>query len=207
MLIRILVLLSIVATFASAFTFDLPARQFKCFTEELPHDYTISGTYRAAPGYSQFVDFRITDPNGSFQHSDTGKDSGEFHFTTPIAGEFAFCFYNRMVSGVKYTAGMKRLISFDLRMGADANDYVSIAKKEHLKPLEIELRIMEDTVKSVHSEYLFFKERETEMRNTNEHLNARSAWVTVGSMVFVAVFAWWQMRHMKGYFRAKRLID
>jgi len=190
-----------------AFDFDLAARNYKCFTEELPHDYQISGSYSAQPGYSQFIDFRITLPDGQFQHSDTGRDKGEFHFVTQTAGEYAFCFYNRMVTGVKYTAGMKRKISFDLRMGADANDYISIAKKEHLKPLEIELRIMEDTVKAVHSEYIYFKEREATMRDTNEHLNARSAWITVGSMAFVCFFAWWQSSHMKGYFRSKRLID
>eukprot|EP00759_Apiculatamorpha_spiralis_P011564 PhF_6_TR18913/c0_g2_i1/m.27627/K20352/TMED10, ERV25; p24 family protein delta-1 len=200
-------ILSVAVLHTTAFTFDLQARNFKCFTEDLPQDYQLGGSYKAASGYSQFIDFRITDPNGAYIHSDTGKDSGEFHFSTTMGGEYAFCFYNRMVTGVKYVAGMKRTINFDLRMGADANDYTAIAKREHLKPLEIEMRIMEDTVKAVHSEYLFFKERESVMRDTNEHLNARAAWITVGSMGFVVVFAWWQVRHMKGFFRTKRLID
>jgi p24 family protein delta-1 len=42
-------------------------------------------------------------------------------------------------------------------MGTETNDYEKIAKEEHLKPIEINLRMMEDIVKSIHEEvkYLF----------------------------------------------------
>ena len=194
-------------TRVSCFMFDLAARSYKCFTEELPQDYAVAGNFKALPGYSQFVDFRITDPRGAYVHSDSGKDNSDFRFTTALAGDYHFCIYNRLVQGVKYNEDLYRTVSLDLRLGPDATDYDDLATREHLKPLEVELRIMEDTIRAINTEYAYFKRREAEMRNTSEHLNSRSAWVTFLSVAFVIAFAWWQIRHMKGFLRSKRLID
>ena len=62
---------------------------------------------------------------------------------------------------------MSRRVKFELAGGAEAIDYTRVARKEHLRPLEVNLRIMEDTVKQIHNEYHYFKSREAEMRNAN----------------------------------------
>ena len=47
------------ADIASCFKFDLDARSFQCFSEDLVPKFDVSGIYTAAPGFSQFIDFRV----------------------------------------------------------------------------------------------------------------------------------------------------
>ena len=71
-----------------------------------------------------------------------------------------------------YSAGLKRRVQLEIKTGVDAKDYTEIAKVEHLKPIELELRKMEDTVSTIHAEMLYMRAREEAMRNTNGMLSA-----------------------------------
>jgi hypothetical protein len=51
-----------------------------------------------------------------------------------------------------------------LKLGVEANDYTNLAEQEHLKPIEVELRRMEDVVQEIHQELLYMREREALMR-------------------------------------------
>jgi hypothetical protein len=195
------------ATMAMCFTFDLEARQWRCFTEELPSNLEVSMTFSAAPGYAQFIDVKITDPMNEVIWSEEGVDKSSWKTTTRHGGDYAFCFYSRMVPGVRPTEGMKRTLSFNLKTGSDTHNYDQLATVEHMKPLEVSLRIMEDTIRGIHAEYTYYKDREREMRDTNEHINARVMWLTVLVIGLVVAFAFWQTRHLKTYFRRKRVID
>jgi len=191
---------------SNAFKFDLAARAFKCFNEELPHDYEFAGRWSAAAGYSQYIDVRVTDPNGNLILEEKGKDKSTFRIMTVTSGDHTICFYNRLVQGVPYQASMKRTISFEINEGAGAKDYDQIARVDHLKPIEVNLRMMEDTVRSIHAEYQYFKEREHEMRVTSESTNSRAMWFTVCSMASFLLFGLWQVMHLKKYFKEKKLI-
>jgi hypothetical protein len=48
-----------------------------------------------------------------------------------------------------------RRVGFDFVSGADAKDWGEVAKNEHLKPVELELRKLEDRVENVHKEMLY----------------------------------------------------
>jgi hypothetical protein len=191
----------------SALTFELEARKFKCFTEEFPAGFHVAFNYAVGEGYAQYVDVKVTDPENNVILDDEGKDKSSNGFVAEKGGDYAFCFYSRLVTGVKYAPGMKRKINFEVKSGADSNDYATIAKKEHLRPVELALRIMEDTVRAIYSEYNYYKERENRMRETSEHMNARAAWLSVLSIVLAAGYAVWQVRHLKFFFKRKRLID
>ena len=52
-------------------------------------------------------------------------------------------------------------------MGVDAKDYDAIALKEHLTPLELELRKLEDAVTAINKHMTYMKQRESAMRDTN----------------------------------------
>lgn len=71
-----------------------------------------------------------------------------------------------------YQRGMKRRIAFRVLTGTETFDYQKLARKEHLKPVEINLRMMEDTVKQIYNEYLYFKAREAAMRQTTGNLTS-----------------------------------
>jgi Tfp pilus assembly protein PilO len=50
--------------------------------------------------------------------------------------------------------------------------FVKLAKVEKLKPLEVELRRLEDLSQDIVSDFAYMKAREEEMRSTNGNLNS-----------------------------------
>lgn len=62
---------------------------------------------------------------------------------------------------------IKREISLSTRHGVEAKNYEDLAKAEQLKPLEVELRRLEDLSDSIVQDFSFMRQREEEMRSTN----------------------------------------
>lgn len=62
---------------------------------------------------------------------------------------------------------IKREVSLVTRHGVEAKNYEDLAKAEQMKPLEIELRRLEDLSDSIVQDFAFMRQREEEMRNTN----------------------------------------
>ncbi len=131
---------------------------------------------------------------------------GDFSLVAKEGGEYSFCFYNRLTPGATYYPGLKRRITFDVLSGTDTFDYEQLARKEHLKPVEVNLRMMEDIVKSIHAEYVYFRHRESDMRQTNESTNARISWLGTLSTLVMIAFALGQVFYLKNYFIKKKLI-
>lgn len=202
-----LVLIANFFSYALCFSFNMTATSSKCLTEELPADYDVSGVYEASPGYSQIIDLRVTDSQGTQVVEHKAIDKGNINFRTTTPGDYSFCFYNRLVPGVRYSEGMFRTVKFNLHAGQESVDYSQVARKEHLKPVEINLRIMEDVVKQIHSEYHYFKDREAQMRNTDESNNSRAMWVTIINMGIFLGFASWQALHLKKFFISRKMIS
>ncbi|EKF30678.1 COP-coated vesicle membrane protein gp25L precursor [Trypanosoma cruzi marinkellei] len=192
---------------AHAFAFDLPANKHRCFIEEVPSNTELRISFAALPGYAQFVDVVVTGPVDHVYYKATAQDRGNFHEFVAEGGDFMVCFYSRLAQGVRQTEGMKRSISVDIRVGSENNDYSELATKEKLRPIEVELRVLEDAVRSIHSEYLYYKEKEAEMRNANEAMTFKVTWFTAFIIFIFVVFSVWELRHLKSYFRKKRLID
>lgn len=99
--ITFLALLSVIKL-SSAFSFDLEARNYKCFTEELPPNFEVYGEYHAEPGFSQYVDFRVADSNGHVVLDRKDITSGDFSFVAREGGDYSFCWYNRLTPGKYY---------------------------------------------------------------------------------------------------------
>ncbi|RNF07126.1 COP-coated vesicle membrane protein gp25L precursor [Trypanosoma rangeli] len=190
-----------------AFAFDLAATKRRCFVEEVPSSTELRISFAALPGYAQFLDVVVTGPGDHVYYTATAQDRGNFHELIAGGGDFTVCFYSRLAHGVRYTEGMKRSISVDIRTGSESNDYSKLATKEKLRPIEVELRVLEDAVRSIHSEYLYYKEKEAEMRNANEAMTLKVAWFTGIIILIFVLFSLWELRHLKSYFRKKRLID
>ena len=98
------------------------------------------------------------------------------------------CFTNRGL--------VPRTIDLEFSAGTDATDYTDLARKEHLKPLELQLRKMEDRVETIHREMMSQREREEAHRNTNESTNSRVQWFSVLTIGIVLTTAVFQMRYL-----------
>ncbi|EFC48995.1 predicted protein [Naegleria gruberi] len=200
------VLLLICILRVDAFQFDLKARDYVCFREEIVTTFDVYGEYEVGAGYSQKIDFKVTDPRGNIVLERKNIKKGDLSFVAKEGGEYSFCFYNRMSSKATYHDGMRRRITFDILTGTDTFDYEQLARKEHLKPIEVNLRMMEDIVHSIYAEYVYFREREGAMRYTTETINQRITYMGIFFFIFMAGFAFGQIYYLRSYFIKKKLI-
>lgn len=192
---------------ASAVAFDLPSDTKRCFVEEVPGENNFVLTYTSTDAKAQFLDTFVYDPSGSELWSAVAQSKGKFSYVVDATGgEYKICFSARSVGWGTNKAHVRK-VSFLLKMDMDDDDYNDLATVEKLKPLEVQVRVMGDTVRAIHTEYIYYKEKEAEMRSTNEHMTAKVAWMSVAIILIFILFSVWQLRHLKFYFKKKRMID
>lgn len=149
--------------------------------------YAVVGL-QANDGQKSRVDVRILGPSESVEHAGVDVGAGKFGFSASESGSHRVCFTNRGVA--------PRSIELEFSAGVDAADYTDLARKEHLKPLELQLRKMEDRVENIHREMLLQREREEKHRNTNESTNSRVQWFSVLTIGVVLATAGLQVRYL-----------
>lgn len=106
----------------------------------------------------------------------------------------------------KYVESPQRHVELDIDIGADAKDWSAIQATEKLKPVEADLRRIEEMVAEVVSEMDYLRTREQKLRDTNESTNTRVKWFGFGT-TFLLIGLWaWQIMYLRAYFRSKHLI-
>jgi hypothetical protein len=99
-----------------------------------------------------------------------------------------------------------RHIELDIDIGADAKDWNAIQATEKLKPVEAELRRLEELTAEVVSEMEYLRTREVSLRDTNESTNSRVKWFGIAT-TWLLIGLWvWQILYLRAYFRSKHLI-
>lgn len=124
--------------------------------------------------------------------------SGKFAFTGSEPGSHRVCFTN--------SAQQARRVELAFSAGTDALDYEGIAKKEHLKPIELELRKLEDRVEAIAQELQYQREREEAHRNVNENTNTRVQWfsvLTIAIVVGQSILGTW---HLYSFFKKRKVL-
>jgi emp24/gp25L/p24 family/GOLD len=94
-----------------------------------------------------------------------------------------------------------RHIELDIDIGADAKDWSGIAAAEKLKPVEADLRRMEESVNEIVTEMEYLRGREQKLRDTNESTNERVKWFAFGTMGMLIGLGAWQIVYLRAYFR------
>lgn len=94
-----------------------------------------------------------------------------------------------------------RHVELDIDIGADAKDWSAIQATEKLKPVEADLRRMEEMVSEVVGEMDYLRTREQKLRDTNESTNNRVKWFGFCT-TFILIVLWvWQILYLRAYFR------
>jgi p24 family protein delta-1 len=97
-----------------------------------------------------------------------------------------------------------RHIELDIDIGADAKDWSQVQAGEKLKPVEVELRRIEEVIAEVVSEMDYLRTREQKLRDTNESTNERVKWFAFGTMGMLVGLGAWQVIYLRAYFRLVR---
>uniref|UniRef100_A0A0D9VUI4 GOLD domain-containing protein n=1 Tax=Leersia perrieri TaxID=77586 RepID=A0A0D9VUI4_9ORYZ len=204
---------------AGALRFDLQSGHTKCISDDIKVGAMAVGKYHVVPPTppdegslsssssqpqlpdSHRISLRVTAPYGSSLHYAENVQSGNFAFTASEAGDYLACFWapdHRPPATVGF--------EFDWRSGVSARDWGSVAKKGQVNMMELELKKLEDTIKSIHEEMFYLREREEEMQELNRRTNSRMAWLSFLSLAICLSVAGLQLWHLKNFFERKKLL-
>ncbi|KAF2468584.1 uncharacterized protein BDR25DRAFT_265342 [Lindgomyces ingoldianus] len=200
--------------FALALKFDInavpqhdSAKYERCIRNFVAKDQLVVVTaivsgYR---GDGQTLNMHIRDAMGN----DYGRPKdvyGEnrYAFTSHADSAFDVCFENILSS--THQMNPSRHVELDIDIGADAKDWSAIQAGEKLKPVEAELRRIEEVVGEIVNEMDYLRGREQKLRDTNESTNERVKWFAFGTMGMLVGLGAWQVVYLRAYFRSKHLI-
>ncbi|KAF5199890.1 Transmembrane emp24 domain-containing protein [Thalictrum thalictroides] len=185
---------------------NLPGSGTKCVSEEIQTNVVVLADYTVISDdhttQIATISAKVTSPYGNNLHHVENVTHGQFAFTTSEAGNYLACFW---MDG-HTQGGVGANVNLDWKTGIAAKDWESVARKEKLEGVELELRKLEGAVEAIHENLLFLKSREAEMREVSEATNSRVAWFSIMSLGVCIVVSGLQLWHLKHFFQKKKLI-
>ncbi|XP_059630770.1 transmembrane emp24 domain-containing protein p24delta3-like [Cornus florida] len=185
----------------------LPSSGTKCVSEEIRSNVVVLADYAVItdnehPNVIPTIAARVTSPYGNNLHHQENVTHGQFAFTTSEAGNYMACIW---IDG-NHQGGKGVTVSLDWRIGITAKDWESVAKKEKIEGVALELRKLEGAVQAIHENLNYLKNREAEMREVSEKTNARVAWFSIMSLGVCVAVSILQLWYLKSFFQKKKLI-
>ncbi|KAF5813800.1 hypothetical protein HanXRQr2_Chr03g0102971 [Helianthus annuus] len=206
LLLPMLLLMLILVQNGESVWLTLPRSGNKCVMEEIHNNVVVVGEYtvvifegliRSNPT----VSITVMSPSGNIIHHKENATHDEFAFTSTESGLYATCFLDDQPG-----EGGKLIVNIDWKMGAAAKDWDSIAKKEKIEGVELELRKLEGAVETIHGYLGYHKKREAEMRGVSETTNSRVAWYSISSLGICILASSAQLWYLTRFFQKKKLI-
>ncbi|XP_051124364.1 transmembrane emp24 domain-containing protein p24delta4-like [Andrographis paniculata] len=208
-------LLILVATAAAWFPaargvwFDMPKSGWKCVSEELQSNVVVIGEYYGFFGnyYDEnstavpSLSVKVSSPFGNTLHQQHKVYHGQFSFTTSEYGVYMACFTIDSDTGGRTTT-----VGVDWKTGIATKDWDSIAKKEKIQGLDLELKKLEASVEAIHNNLFRLIEKEWKLRDMSDKTNVRVARYSQMSLSLCIVVSIVQVLYLRRYFRMKKLI-
>jgi len=199
---------------AQGLYFHIAETERKCFIEEIPDETMVIGNYKlqlydprtngfapSSPEIGMHVEIR--DPEDKIILSKVYSSEGRWTFTSHTPGEHVICLYT---NSSKWFSGTQLRVHLDIQVGEHAIDYANVAQKEKLSELQLRVRQLLDQVEQITKEQNYQRYREERFRQTSESTNQRVLWWSLGQTCILVLMGAWQMRHLKSFFEAKKLV-
>ncbi|VVA97152.1 unnamed protein product [Arabis nemorensis] len=187
----------------------VPTSGERCVYEDIQANVVVVADYLCIDqenvGLGPTIDVRVTSPYGKELYKKANVSHGQFAFTSSESGAYFACL-SMHHDQTHYTFNSSAIVNLDWKMGIKTKDWDSVAKKEKIEGVELELRKSTESVKAIRANILYLKIREAHMREINELTNKRVAQyslVSLGVSLSVSVFQVW---HLKRFFLKKKLI-
>ncbi|OMO92092.1 hypothetical protein COLO4_17868 [Corchorus olitorius] len=193
------------APVAHAIWLNVPTTGTKCVSEEIQSNVVVLADYVVVSedhGLIPTISVKVTSPYGNNLHHRENVTHGQFAFTTQEAGNYLACFWSDSHSH----GGGEVSVNIDWKTGIAAKDWESVARKEKIEGVELELRKLEGAVEAIHENLLYLKSREAEMRTVSETTNSRVAWFSIMSLGICIAVSSLQVLYLKRFFQKKKLI-
>lgn len=155
-------------------------------------------------GDGQRLNLYVRDSNGNeFRNKKDFAGDIKVAFTAPSTSSFDVCFENIAQSQGR---SLSRSVELDTEIGSEARDWNMISANEKLKPIEVELRKIEELTDEIVDELAYLKNREERLRDTNESTNSRVRNFSLLIIVILACLGAWQVNYLRNFFKAKHII-
>ena len=184
--------------------FVLPVNTEKCLREEIHEKVLVTGEYEVTEHQGVKVGLKVTDSDNHILYQNGEAKQGKFAFTTDQYDMFQVCFKSETNMRGKLPPHQ---VELKMKRGIEAKNYEDVAKAEKLKPLEVELRRLEDLSNEIVNAFSYMKKREEQMRDTNESTNSRVLYFSIFSMLCLIGLATWQVLYLRKFFKSKKLIE
>ncbi|CAL5088055.1 unnamed protein product [Urochloa decumbens] len=189
---------------AEAVWLEIAPSGSKCVSEEIQSNVVVIGDYSVLYEHHHAhptVSVKVTSPFGDVVHKKEKVSMEQFSFTTAEAGNYLACFW---IDGEDRKLMVK--LNLDWKIGIAAKDWDSVAKREKIEGVELEMLKLETAVQSIHENLLLLKSKEANMRDVSEKTNARITWLSLLSLSVCVAVSVLQLWHLQQYFRKKKLI-
>ncbi|XP_045123418.1 transmembrane emp24 domain-containing protein bai-like isoform X2 [Portunus trituberculatus] len=202
----VVVVVAAAAAGVEGIMFHLQPNTQKCFKEEIHKNVLVSGEYEVQEAQGQKVDIQVTDSKGHHLYNKEEADNGKFIFNTEDYDVYEICFVSRVPPTIR---GIQQEVTLKTKHGVEAKTYEArfLGEAAKLKPLEIELKRLEDLSESIVQDFSYMRQREEEMRDTNESTNSRVLYLSLFSLCCLIGLATWQVLYLRKFFKAKKLIE
>uniref|UniRef100_A0A3Q2Y477 GOLD domain-containing protein n=1 Tax=Hippocampus comes TaxID=109280 RepID=A0A3Q2Y477_HIPCM len=169
-----------------ALYFHIGETEKKCFIEEIPDETMVigkqpAGLIRGTENVTVIVDKCF---NNSVLHY----------------------FHRGFIWLLNHSFPMLQRVHLDIQVGEHTNNYPEIAAKDKLTELQLRARQLLDQVEQIQKEQNYQRYREERFRMTSESTNQRVLWWSIAQTVILIVTGIWQMKHLKSFFEAKKLV-
>ncbi|KAK6108907.1 Glycoprotein 25L2 precursor, putative [Brugia malayi] len=209
----VLLLVTLLCSSVRALYFHIAETERKCFIEEIPDETTVIGNYKVmlydpnTKGYGEYprigMHVEVKDPEDKVILSKLYTSEGRFTFTSHSPGEHFICLYSNSTS---WFSGAQLRVYLDIQTGEHTQDYEQVAAKDKLNELQLRVRQLLDQVEQISKEQNYQRYREERFRQTSENTNSRVLWWSIAQTIVLLLTGAWQMRHLKGFFEAKKLV-
>ncbi|KAL7746711.1 emp24p/erv25p- protein [Sorochytrium milnesiophthora] len=206
--------LSCLLSSAHALHFYIEDSKPKCFSEELPAGTIVHGTYRTEEYSTQSSAFventaigvtvEVTAVASAHQIvRQKGDNAGSFTFTATESGDHSICVN---LADTKWFTTKRVRMHWDVVIGELNREDDDAVPDSKLDDLTYRLRDMNYRCQDIRREQKYQRERESEFRDFSEAVNGRVVRWTLAQMCVLGVTCTWQLRHLKSFFMAKKLV-
>ncbi|XP_041039545.1 transmembrane emp24 domain-containing protein 11-like [Carcharodon carcharias] len=201
---------------ASSLYFHQGEKEEKCIIEDIPGDTLVTGHYKiqswdlatgdflsSAPGLGMFVNVKSSDGQ-VLLHNLYGPES-YFTFQSHSQGEHHICFISNSTK-IAVFARNKLRINLDIQVGENPIDVSFGETKDKINELKERILYLIYQMQYISKQQNYQRSREEEFRQMSEETNSSVlSWAIIQTVILFSMGVW-QMRHMKNFLIAKKLV-
>uniref|UniRef100_UPI00398E5298 transmembrane emp24 domain-containing protein 11-like n=1 Tax=Pristiophorus japonicus TaxID=55135 RepID=UPI00398E5298 len=201
---------------SSALYFQQGEKEEKCIIEDIPADIMVTGRYKiqtwdfathdflpTAPGLGLLVNVKGPDEQ-ILLHKLYGPES-RFTFQSNSQGEHHICLMSNSTK-IAVFAENKLRVHLDIQVGEHSMDESLDKTKDKLNEVEERIQYLLEQMQHIYKQQDYQRSREEEFRQISEETNSSVLWWAIIQTIILLSMGAFQMRHMKNFLIAKKLV-